>query len=182
MSAGDLYSAVRIGLVRALEATLIGGFAALTLDVLWGVFSRFVLASQSPWTEELAIYLLIWVSLLGASLAYAERGHLGVDALVSRLDPAARKIAEVVAELCVASFAGGVLLHGGLELVRETLASGQLSPALGIEMGYVYLAAPISGAFLLLFSLESLVGRGEPPLPAEGADAEHPGAPGQEGA
>ena len=29
----------------------------------------------------------------------------------------------------------------------------QISPALGIPMGYVYLAVPISGAFLVLYSL-----------------------------
>ena len=62
--------------VRALEWLTTGIFAALVLDVLWGVISRYVLGSQSRWTEELAIYLLVWVSLLGATLVFRERAHL----------------------------------------------------------------------------------------------------------
>jgi TRAP-type C4-dicarboxylate transport system permease small subunit len=136
---------------------LIAGFSALTLDVLWGVFSRYLLGEQSRWTEELAIYLLVWVSLLGASLAYAQRAHLGVDYLVERLDPAARKLAHGLAELLVMAFAVYVLMFGGGQLVTKTLESGQVSPALGVSMAYVYLAAPISGVFFLLFASENLL-------------------------
>jgi TRAP-type C4-dicarboxylate transport system permease small subunit len=88
-------------LVRGLEWTLVVGFAALTLDVLWGVFSRYVVGSQSRWTEELAIYLLVWISLLGASLTYLEKGHLGVDYFVARLDPNAQRVTAIVVELTV---------------------------------------------------------------------------------
>ena len=148
--------AIRDFLVKALELFLIVSFAVLTLDVLWGVFSRYVLGAQSRWTEELAIYLLVWVSLLGASLTYEEKGHLGVDYFVGKLHPDARKIAAVFIELVVLFFAGFGLLYGGWMLVSLTLAANQLSPALGIKVGYFYLAAPISGLFFILFSLEHL--------------------------
>jgi TRAP-type C4-dicarboxylate transport system permease small subunit len=141
---------------RWLHAFLSAGFAALTVDVLWGVFSRYVLGHQSRWTEELALYLLVWVSLLGASAAYAEGSHLGVDYLVGKLDPAARHLAAISVELLVIFFAAFVLLYGGAELAFKTLQSDQLSPALGVPMGYVYLAAPVSGVLFVLFSLENL--------------------------
>lgn len=145
--------------MRGLEYALIAGFSALTLDVLWGVFSRYALSAQSRWTEELAIYLLMWVSLLGASLAYADKGHLGVDYFVLKLDESAQRVARIVTELMVVIFAAFVLVYGGSQLVLETLASHQTSPALGLPMGYVYLAAPISGVFFLLFSLEQIFSR-----------------------
>ena len=144
-------------LVRLLEGVLIVAFAVLTLDVLWGVFSRYVLSEQSRWTEELAIYLLVWIALLGAPVAYAEKAHLGVDYLVSKMDPVAQRVAAVAVELIVGCFAGFALVHGGWLLVTKTLATGQLSPALGIPMGYVYAATPISGAFFLLFVVGNLV-------------------------
>ena len=43
-------------------------------------------------------------------------------------------------------------------MVEKTLASGQVLPALGLEMGYVYLVAPISGILFCLFSVEHIVG------------------------
>jgi len=115
-----------------------------------------VLGEQSRWTEELAIYLLVWVSLLGASLTYAEKGHLGVDYFVGKLDPDAQRMAAVVVELCVLVFALYPLGYGGWVLVVDTLSSGQVSPALGIGMGYVYLAVPLCGAFFALFATEHL--------------------------
>lgn len=141
---------------RVLQSLLALGFAALTLDVLWGVFSRYVLGQQSRWTEELALYLLVWISLLGASVTYADGGHLGVDYIVGKLDEAAAHVARIVVELLVATFAGIVLVRGGWQLVVETLGAGQLSPALGVPMGYVYLAAPISGVLFLVFAIERL--------------------------
>lgn len=144
-------------LVKLLELFLIAAFAVLTLDVLWGVFSRYVLGAQSVWTEELAIYLLIWVSLLGASLTYEEKGHLGVDYFVGKLHPDAQKAGAVFVELVVLFFAGFGLLYGGGVLVRETLAAGQVTPALGWPKGYLYTAAPIAGVFFCIFSLEHLL-------------------------
>jgi TRAP-type C4-dicarboxylate transport system permease small subunit len=144
------------GLVKGLEWFLIAAFLLLTLDVLWGVFSRYLLGAQSRWTEELAIYLLVWISLLGASVTYAERGHLGVDYFVGKLDPSAQRVGAVAVELLVLAFAGFALIYGGYALVVDRLEAGQLAPALGIPVGYLYLAAPLSGLFFALFCLENL--------------------------
>jgi TRAP-type C4-dicarboxylate transport system permease small subunit len=143
-------------LVKSLEIFLVSAFTALTLDVLWGVFTRHVLASPSRWTEELAIYLLIWVSLLGAGLTYEEKGHLGVDYFVGKLHPDARRLGSIFVELVVLFFAGFGLLYGGWELVTKTLAAGQITPALGWQKGYLYTAVPIAGVFFTLFSVEHL--------------------------
>ena len=144
-------------LVTGIEAVLIAAFVLLTLDVLWGVFSRYALGHQSRWTEELAIYLLVWVSLIGASITYRERGHLGVDYFVGKLDPGAQRLAAVAADAAVLAFAVFALIYGGGVLITKTLSTGQVSPALGVQMGYLYLAAPISGVFFALFSVEHLV-------------------------
>ena len=54
-------------------------------------------------------------------------------------------------------FAGAVLLFGGTRVVSEALALEQTTPALGWKMGYVYLALPISGFFVLLYTGENLM-------------------------
>jgi TRAP-type C4-dicarboxylate transport system permease small subunit len=64
---------------------------------------------------------------------------------------------EVLVNLVTGAFAAAVLVWGGYILVSKTLASGQLSPALNIKMGYVYLSVPISGAFIVLFCIENMV-------------------------
>ncbi|MHC4160249.1 MAG: TRAP transporter small permease, partial [Planctomycetota bacterium] len=50
-----------------------------------------------------------------------------------------------------------ILIIGGIQLVSITLRTNQVSPALGLKMGYVYLALPISGFFLLFYSIELFI-------------------------
>ena len=144
-------------LVKALEWGTIGLFTLLIFDVLWGVVSRYVLGSQGRWTEELAVYLLVWVSLLGAALVFRERGHLGVDYFVNKLDVSARKLSAYIAEGAIILFASFVLVYGGSVMVIETIRSGQVTPAMGWPVGYIYLVVPLSGLFIVAFSCEHLI-------------------------
>ena len=128
----------------------------LVLDVLWQVATRFILKNPSSWTEELATYLLIWVGLLGSAVALNRGAHLGIDYFVGKLMFKQRLLTEVFVFVCVIGFALSVLVLGGLRLVTETFLLGQVSPAIGIQLGYVYLAVPIAGFFISMYALEFL--------------------------
>ena len=146
-------------LVRSLEGLVVLLMGALVLDVLWQVTSRYVLRRPSSWTDELATLLIIWVALLGASVAFIRQSHLGVDYFVGKLPPRARRLAELTVFALVGLFAAVVLLLGGVKLVALTLLTHQVSPALGVKMGHVYLALPVSGVFILAFAIESFAAR-----------------------
>lgn len=144
--------------VRGLEWFTVLLFAALVLDVLWGVISRYVPGIRpSDWTEELAVHLLVWVSLFGTALAYRSHGHLGVDYFVGKLDPAAQRLAGVIVELAALLFGGFALVYGGWRLVADTLAAHQLTPVLQWRIGYLYAGVPLSGIFFCAFALEHLL-------------------------
>ena len=143
-----------------LEATL-GWFLVMVMgvsvvNVLWQVFTRFVLSDPSSYTEELARYLLIWIGIIGAGYAAGRRLHLAIDLLPNRLRDGPRIVLGVISELCVAAFAVGVLLIGGLRLVSLTLSLGQTSAALGIPIGYVYLALPLSGLLITWYAARDI--------------------------
>lgn len=143
-------------LCKVLEVALMAIVAALVLIVLWGVATRFIFDSPSWWTEETARLLLIWLTMLGAPVASARHEHLGLEAFVDTLEPATRKGVAVFSELVVIVFSLAVLLYGGGVLVTETLQAGQTTPALGVSMGYIYLAAPLGGAGLVLIGIDRL--------------------------
>jgi TRAP-type C4-dicarboxylate transport system permease small subunit len=144
---------------RSLEVLVMVVVAVLVLDVLWQVFTRFVLNHPSTWTEELAVFMLIWVSLLGAAVALNRGAHLGIDYFVGKLPHRARLWTEVFVFFCIAGFSLFVMIIGGIDLVTSNLELGQESPALRVEMGYVYLAVPISGCFLTLYAAIGFVER-----------------------
>lgn len=145
-------------ITRSLEWFTIVLFALLILDVLWGVISRYVPGIRpSDWTEELAVYLLVWVSLFGAAITYRGYGHLGVDYFVAKLDPAARRLVAILVEIAALVFAGFALCYGGWRLVADTLAANQLTPVLQWKIGYLYSAVPLSGLFFCAFAIEHLI-------------------------
>lgn len=157
-----LWKIIRTVLIRSLELTVIIVVGVLVIDVVWQVINRFlhkygVINKPSRWTEELATMLLIWVSLLGASVGFIRKAHLGVDYFVGKLKGRLKVLIEFLVYLLIIVFAGIILIYGGYTIVSKTLAEGQLSPAMQIEMGHVYLALPISGFFIVIFALEAAI-------------------------
>jgi TRAP-type C4-dicarboxylate transport system permease small subunit len=141
---------------RALGWLLSLLMGVMVVDVTWQVASRFVLRAPSSFTGELAGFLLIWIGLLGAAYCLRTGSHLGIDLLVARLRGRARRAAMIAAHLLVAAFALSTLVIGGLSLVRLALHLHEISAAMAIPVGFVYLALPLAGLLMLVFSIEAI--------------------------
>lgn len=170
---------IKTALNLILETLLTIVMAVLVLDVVWQVIARWIINRQDSaiaeglrtfftqcginptfsWTEELATYLMIWVGMLGASVALNRGSHLGIDYLVSKFSVTARLATECFIFICIGLFSLVGMLIGGILLVSRTFELGQTSPAMQLPMGYVYLAVPISGFFLVIYSVELLLER-----------------------
>ncbi len=140
---------------KTLEFFLVFIMAANVLNVLWQVFTRFVLKDPSSFTEELARFLLIWVGLLGASYASGKKMHLAIGVVLESLQGKLRWVIEMIIQACIFVFALLVMTAGGLRLVSITLTLNQVSAALRIPLGYVYLVIPLSGLLIMYYSLVS---------------------------
>jgi len=138
---------------KALAWIVIVVMAVLVIDVLWQVFTRFILRDPSSFTEELARYLMIWVGLLGAGYAAGKRMHLAVDLLPMKMTGRRKHYLGLVIEGFTLIFAVFVLVIGGTRLVWVMLFLGQTSPALQVPLGYVYLAVPVSGLFIAFYAV-----------------------------
>jgi len=144
-------------ITKILSLFLIFLMSIIVLDVTWQVFTRFILKDPSSFTEELAGFLLIWIGLLGASYALYTKAHLGIDVLTMRLQGNRKRIVEILISVIVFLFALFILFIGGLRLVNLTFTLNQISPAIGIPMGYVYLVLPITGALIMYYSFVFLL-------------------------
>jgi len=142
---------------RALEKTLMSMMAAIVVTVTWQVISRFILSEPSSITEELARFLLMWIGILGAAYAYHTHSHLGFNLLAEKLTGKNRRSLLIFIEISVLVFALAILLFGGLSLVIITLELNQISAALGIKMGWIYCALPLSGGLIALYSVSNIV-------------------------
>lgn len=162
---------------RVLETVLVGLMGAAVLNVLWQVFSRYVLGAPSSFTQELARFLLIWVGVLGAGYGVGRHDHLALELLPERLEGRAQAWLRLVIQGCILLFAGAVMIVGGLRLVYVQLTLGQTSASLDIPIGYVYLVLPLSGAVMGFYTLVHLRGpfrilQGKPPDPEPNSSTE----------
>jgi len=144
-------------ITRILGVILVILMSVIVLDVSWQVFTRFILRDPSSITEELAGFLLIWIGLLGASYALFTRAHLGIDVLTAKLTGVRRYMVDLLINGVVLLFALFILVIGGLRLVNLTFTLNQISPSMGIPMGYVYLVLPITGILMMFFSFRSII-------------------------
>ncbi len=142
---------------RTLEVVLVCLLAIMVLTVTWQVATRYLLNSPSSFTEELATYLLIWISLLGSAHALRIRAHLGVDVVTRRLKGASRQTAWRFVHVVIIVFAAVVFVYGGGHLMYVTLKLDQTSAALQVPVGLVYSVIPISGLLIIFYSSVAMV-------------------------
>lgn len=150
---------LRYSVNNILEKILIFLMGILVIDVLWQVFSRYLLSSPSSFTDEMAGFLLIWVGLLGSAWVSGRNEHLAIDLLIQKSRPARQKFLNKLISLLIMFFAITVLIVGGGWLTYTRFALNVRSAALDLPLGFVYLVLPISGILILFFSVSDLFER-----------------------
>ena len=139
-----------------LEKILVIIMSFMVINVLWQVFSRYILANPSSFTDELARYLMIWLGVLGAAYVAGKGNHVAITYFSEKFSPKNYRKVRVFIHLTILVFALLGMLIGGSRLVYITLVLGQLSPALKIPLGLVYLVIPISGALIIFYKILDL--------------------------
>ncbi|MBN1599837.1 MAG: TRAP transporter small permease subunit [Bacteroidales bacterium] len=154
---------------KILEQVLLALMIFLVVDVLWQVLARYLsklmvnrFEIQIPtvlysFTDELAGFLLIWVALLGAAYATGKKQHLAIDLLSSRLSLKGKIILNKFISFLILFFATAVLLFGGTWLVYTRFYLGQVSSAMEIPIGVVYLIVPLSGLLISYYTIFDFV-------------------------
>lgn len=140
-----------------LAKVLIVIMGVMVFNVLWQVFTRFVLGTPSSFTDELARYLMIWVGILGAAYVSGKNMHVAIDVLPQKLGGKAQKRMQIIVQLLVMAFAFLVMVIGGGRLVYITYILGQQSPALQLPLAYVYAVIPLSGLLIVYYKMSDLL-------------------------
>ena len=125
---------LRPAIDRLLGSVICVLMAAMVLNVLWQVFTRFVLRQPSSFTEELARYMMIWVGLLGSAYATGKKSHLALDLVTAHLHGARKRVSELFVHGAVLLFALTVLVGGGGRLVYIQLSLGRPAAETGLRL------------------------------------------------
>ena len=142
---------------RVLEVFLVFLMTVLVLDVLWQVFSRYLLSSPSSFTDELAGFLLIWVGVLGAAYVAGRKEHLAIDILLQKSPPARQRLLLYLIHSLIFLFALSVMVTGGMVLMYTRFVLQVKSAALQLPLGYVYIVLPISGLIIMYYEVLHII-------------------------
>ncbi|NLG58322.1 MAG: TRAP transporter small permease [Clostridiales bacterium] len=116
------------------------------------VVSRYFLSSTIAWTDEIIVFMFIWISMLGSAYAFLNNAHLGMD-LASIM---AKKVGNIFLTLlsfaCV-TFLTYFLVNFGMTMVNNQMRLGTLMTGSGWPIWLQGLALPVGGALMFLACL-----------------------------
>lgn len=139
-----------------------------TIVAIAQVIARYVFNNSLYWSEETILYALIIMSFVAGSMGVRYAAHIYVEVVQAFAGPRIAHVLKIVAASLGIIFAC-TLVYYGSRLFLNTRAMGQLSPAIGIPVAYIYLVIPVSGFCMVLryLSITLALIRNEPaPIPS----------------
>jgi TRAP-type C4-dicarboxylate transport system permease small subunit len=137
---------------RGLQVLLTLLIAILILPVTMQILARF--SEHVPnyiWTEEMARFCLIWIIMLGASVAVRDGAHFDVDVLPHPKTPFGLAVSRMVVHAAIFLVA---LIFLGFGWRFAEFGYDQNSELTGINMISIHIAWPVAGLTWVLFTLE----------------------------
>ena len=142
------------GYTRALDALTGLCLAVMVVLVFGNVVLRYAFNSGITISEELSRWLFVWLTFMGAVVALREHGHLGVDALVSRLPRVGKKICLVLAQVAML-YVSWLLLAGSW---AQTVINWETeAPVTGASVGIFYASGVLMGGSAIAILLRDLL-------------------------
>ncbi|MDY0290036.1 MAG: TRAP transporter small permease [Sphaerochaeta sp.] len=142
-------------IIKWMTVISLGG---MTIAIFLQVIFRYILNAPLAWTEELSIFMFIWMTFLAGYLGVRSNKHIGVEGIKNMLPEIGGNILGFIAHATSAIFFFIIVVSTAMFLPKLMM---QTSPALGLPMAYVYSIMIISsflmGFWYLVLAIASLV-------------------------
>lgn len=117
------------------------------------VCTRYIFNFTFRWSDEIALLMMIWFGFIGIALGVKSSIHLSIEFFMSLLPDKYQNVIYGIENILVGIF-GWFMLTNGLTLYNSTKATKL--PATMWSRGLLYIMIPISGAFVLIYSIGKL--------------------------
>ena len=146
-----------------IEQILSGVVMGLIVLITFGnVLARYFTSQSFAATEEFSIALLIVLSFLGSSAAFAFDRHIRVDFFVRKLPPGLRAFADWLSFAVTASLFAFIAFYAG-KLTWDQYRFEETSPALGVPQWWYTVWMPVLAVALVLRLVITRLRRRSPP-------------------
>ncbi len=133
---------------------VIGLLALMLLIVDVAVFMRYVMNDALAWSEEIAKFVMVWLTFFAAPIGLRMGAHVGIEVLVGNIKGRLRQLTLILI------FAGVIALM--FVFVKEGTfmtwnARIQTASTIDISILYVYICMPIGSFVVGMVALEYLI-------------------------
>jgi len=126
---------------------------SMVVLVTYQVFGRYIFHYTPPWSEEMAVYLMIWFGMIGIAAGLRRDSHMSLHYFADKMPQLVQRVLVFVKYGLILIYTS-VLTVEGMNMVHLTMK--QVSPAMGLTISYVYLALPVSMVLMAIYTIELL--------------------------
>ena len=139
-------------------AIMIVAFVLMVLCYFTSVVNRNFIKGSMPWTEELALYCMVYMALIGTELGLRDGTQVSVTALTEKLKGTmVGKVINFIAKVALIVFSC-TMLRFSVALVAKQMSAGQTTPVMKVPMYVIYISLVISFALIVINQILMLVG------------------------
>lgn len=123
--------------------------------VILQIFTRFVVRSSLPWTEEITRYVLIWLTYLGFTHHVRNDSHARMKAFINLFPDKIIKASEIFANL-IFLLVTLVLTWQGIKHVIVQFSTGRMASSFPLPVYVFSIAIPICFLFSSFFLIRRI--------------------------
>lgn len=112
------------------------------------VTTRYVINYSLAFTEELTVYLFVWMTLLGTSIAFRDNAHMKVTLFYEKFPPKVRRCVYLLIYTCCLGFFAMLAYYGGLQVLDE-IEVGIGTESMQMPMAFFTSSIPIGSALIM---------------------------------
>ena len=127
------------------------------LITCWSVAGRYIPFITDPhWSEEVVLTLMVYMTVLSASLAIRRAAHIRMTAFDRYLPDKVIKVLDLLADIAVMVL-GVYLVVYGIRFCNSPLSiRGKYASIPTLSKFWQYLPVPVAGASMIIFELEQV--------------------------
>ena len=140
-------------LLSLCKVATIGLVLAIAGVICAGVFYRYVLNDALSWSEEIAKFLMVWLTFVGAPIALKEGGHVAIEMLPGALPARLRQAVKLAVFLIILALMA-VFVDQGAVFAWNARMQIAATLSFGFSLFWIFVAIPVGGALMFCIALE----------------------------
>ena len=140
-------------LIKLEEAIGAVGLAIMTTISFINVITRYVLKYSMAFTEELTLYIFVWITLIGTAIAFREGANMAVTVFYNLFPKNVKKILYYISVICTIIFMGLMGYYGILEVYDEILMDA-MTEAMSLPVWWFTISVPIGSIVAIIGTLQ----------------------------